>query len=132
MVFDRRVLKALMLSSVVSLWAGCWAAGDCHAYGGEQKKWPISIGSYADTVDGILVFYTFPPRPYIVLGYLEAKTAPVRRHTRFSFAARRAKDLGSDAIIGLNKDGQNKELAETFGSFSTRILPAAISSAPLK
>jgi hypothetical protein len=93
---------------------GC-AIGHYHAYVGTQKKWPTSAGSFADTVEGVPIFYNFPPRPYIVLGYLEAKTAPIRRHTRFSFAARRAKELGADAIIALNKDGENKGLAETFG-----------------
>jgi hypothetical protein len=110
-----RAPSVLALFCTVLCFVGCWAAGDYHAYVGEQKKWPTSAGSYTDTVDGIPVFYNFPPRPYVVLGYLEAKTAPIRRHTRFSFAARRAKDLGADAIIALNKDGQNKVLAETFG-----------------
>jgi hypothetical protein len=110
-----RAPSVLALFCVMLCLVGCWAAGDYHAYMGEQKKWPTSTGSYADTVEGVPIFYSFPPRPYVVLGYLEAKTAPIRRHTRFSFAARRAKDLGADAIIALNKDGQNKELAETFG-----------------
>lgn len=94
--------------------AGC-AIGHYHAYVGAQKKWPTSAGSFADTVEGVPIFYNFPPRPYFVLGYLDAKTAPIRRHTRFSFAARRAKELGADAIIALNKDGENRELAGTFG-----------------
>jgi hypothetical protein len=111
----RHAPSVLALLCTTLCFVGCWAAGDYHAFVGEQKRWPTSTGSYADTVDGIPVFYNFPPRPYVVLGYLEAKTAPIRRHTRFSFAARRAKDLGADAIIALNKDGQNKELSETFG-----------------
>src|ERR1700678_228702 len=108
----RHALAVLALFFTAICFVGCWAAGDYHAYVGEQKKGPTATGSYADTVDGIPVFYSFPPRPYVVLGYLEAKTAPIRRHTRFSFAARRAKDLGADAIIAMNKDGQNKELSE--------------------
>jgi hypothetical protein len=91
------------------------AIGDYHAYVGAQKTWPTSAGSYVDTVEGIPIFYGFPPRPYVVLGHLEAKTAPIRRHTRFSFAARRAKALGADAIIALNKEGEDEKVAKTFG-----------------
>lgn len=107
-------LALLALICTALAFAGC-AIGHYHTYVGAQKKWPTSAGTYADTVEGVPIFYSFPPRPYVVLGFLEAKTAPIRRHTRFSFAARRAKDLGADAIIALNKEGQNKELAETFG-----------------
>ena|ERR1700730_14300845 len=109
-----RTFSLLALICAGLCFASC-AIGHYHAYVGAQKKWPTSAGTYADTVEGVPIFYSFPPRPYVVLGFLEAKTAPIRRHTRFSFAARRAKDLGADAIIALNKEGQNKELAETFG-----------------
>jgi hypothetical protein len=109
-----RTLALLALICTALGFAGC-AIGHYHTYVGAQKKWPTSAGTYADTVEGVPIFYSFPPRPYVVLGFLEAKTAPIRRHTRFSFAARRAKELGADAIIALNKEGQNKELAETFG-----------------
>ena len=107
-------LFVLALSFVLLSVSGC-AIGHYHAYVGTQKHWPTASGSFADTVEGVPIFYNFPPRPYVVLGYLDAKTAPIRRHTRFSFAARRAKELGADAIIALNKEGENKELAETFG-----------------
>jgi hypothetical protein len=110
----RHASSVLTLLFTVLCFAGC-AIGHYHAYVGAQKKWPTSAGSFADTVEGVPIFYSFPPRPYFVLGYLEAKTAPIRRHTRFSFAARRAKELGADAIIALNKDGENRELAGTFG-----------------
>jgi hypothetical protein len=109
-----RAISLLALICAGLCFASC-AIGHYHAYVGAQKKWPTSSGSYADTVEGIPIFYNFPPRPYVVLGYLEAKTAPIRRNTRFSFAARRAKEIGADAIIALNKEGQNRELAETFG-----------------
>jgi hypothetical protein len=112
--FAWRGLALLALIGADLAFVSC-AIGHYHAYVGSQRNWPTSPGSFADTVEGIPIFYNFPPRPYVVLGYLEAKTAPVRRHTRFSFAARRAKEIGADAIIALNKEGQNRELAETFG-----------------
>jgi hypothetical protein len=112
-LFCRTLALLALICTALGL-AGC-AIGHYHPYVGAQRKWPTSAGTYADTVEGVPIFYSFPPRPYVVLGFLEAKTAPIRRHTRFSFAARRAKELGADAIIALNKEGQNKELAETFG-----------------
>jgi hypothetical protein len=83
-IFVRRSLSVRALCAAVLVFSGCWAVGDYHAYVGMQKTWPTSAGSYADTVDGIPVFYNFPPRPYVVLGYLDAKTAPIRRHSRLA------------------------------------------------
>lgn len=56
---------------------------------------------------------SYPNRPYNVIGYLDATTAPIRRRGVVAFAARRAKELGADAIIVL-AEGQ-----EYAGAFST-------------
>jgi hypothetical protein len=37
-----------------------------------------------------------------VIGYLDATTAPIRHRGAVAFAARRAKELGADAIIVLS------------------------------
>jgi hypothetical protein len=42
---------------------------------------------------------SYPDRPHSVIGYLDATTAPIRRRGVVAFAARRAKQLGADAII---------------------------------
>jgi hypothetical protein len=42
---------------------------------------------------------SYPDRPYSVIGYLDATTAPIRRRGVVAFAARRAKELGAGAII---------------------------------
>jgi hypothetical protein len=52
-------------------------------------------------------------RPYNVIGYLDATTAPIRRRGVVAFSARRAKELGADAIVVL-EEGQ-----EYAGSIST-------------
>ncbi len=55
----------------------------------------------------------YPNRPYNVVGYLDATTAPIRRRGVIEFAARRAKELGADAIIVLQ---QGTEYAGTVGT----------------
>jgi hypothetical protein len=68
-----------------------------------------------DTKFSVPVYYGPPPRPYIVIGYLEATTAPIRRRGVVSFSARRAKEMGGDAIIVLTK---GTEYAGTYSSSS--------------
>jgi hypothetical protein len=41
----------------------------------------------------------WPDRSYIVLGYLDATTAPIRRRGAVSFAVQRAKELRAEAIV---------------------------------
>jgi hypothetical protein len=48
-----------------------------------------------------------------VLGYLDATTAPVRRRGVVEFSARRAKEIGGDAII---VQSSGSEYAGTFSS----------------
>jgi hypothetical protein len=55
----------------------------------------------------------YPNRPYNIVGYLDATTAPIRRRGVVAFAARRAKELGADAIIVLQ---QGTEYAGTVGA----------------
>ena len=112
--FSKPILAGVMLLMAFS---GCgvgWATGDYKPYVGEQENWPVGKGAYSDSNTALPTFYGFPPYPYEVMGYLDATTAPSRRFYRIEFAAKRAKDIGADAIIVLNKDGPNQELANAF------------------
>jgi hypothetical protein len=102
------LLAALLLS-------GC-ARGDFTPYSGQQQNWPTQPGSFVSTKYVIPAYiYSWPDRPYIVLGYLDATTAPIRRRGAVSFAARRAKELGADAIIVMQ---QGQEYAGTISNSS--------------
>jgi hypothetical protein len=89
--FSPLLLAALVVS-------GC-AFGDFTPYAGQQQNWPTQPGSFVATQYVIPAYiHSWPDRPYTVLGYLEATTAPIRRRGAVSFAARRAKEFGADAI----------------------------------
>lgn len=113
-------LATLSLRSVLFaffLVSGC-AVGDWTPYAGRQQTWPTQPGSFVKTNWAVPVYInSWPDRPYTVLGYLTVETAPIRR--RFggpvAFAAKRAKDLGADAIIVMD---QGERYA---GSFSQSV-----------
>ena len=64
------------------------------------------------------LFYELPKSSHTVIGYLDATTAPNRRFGIVSFVARRAKELGADAVIILNKEGQPVGSVSTGSSFT--------------
>jgi hypothetical protein len=96
-----RTLLACLVVQILLL-SGC-AIAEFHPYAGQQQNWPTSPGAFVDSQYVVPTFYGYPSRPYNVIGYLDATTAPIRRFGVVSFAARRAKELGADAIIVLGK-----------------------------
>jgi hypothetical protein len=105
-------LAVLLASLLVS---GC-AIGDFTPYSGQQQNWPTQPGSFVTTKYIIPVYvHSWPNRPYNVLGYLDATTAPIRRRGAVSFAARRAKEFGADAIIVME---QGQEYAGSISNSS--------------
>jgi len=110
MHFRRFTIFATVLATLLS---GC-AWGDFTPYSGQQQNWPTQPGAFVNTTYAIPAYvYSYPSRPYNVIGYLDATTAPIRRRGVARFAAQRAKELGADAIIVV---GQGQEYA---GSIST-------------
>ena len=97
-------LIALLFATVIG---GC-AVADFTPYQGAQQNWPVSSGTFVDNKYAVPVFYGAPNRPYVVLGYLNAETAPVRsrRGAVVAFMARRAQELGGNGLIVL---GTNRE-----------------------
>jgi hypothetical protein len=117
------ILFAVVLS-------GC-AIGDFTPYSGQQQNWPTQPGAFVSTKYAIPAYiHSWPDRPYVVLGYLDATTAPIRRWAGgpVAFAAQRAKELGADAII---VEQQGQEYAgsfiqgdvDTYGSFQASSYP---------
>jgi hypothetical protein len=93
--------------------SGC-AVADFTTYSGQQQNWPTKPGSFVATQYAIPAYvHSYPDRPYNVIGYLDATTAPIRQRGVVAFAARRAKELGADAIIVL---AQGSEYAGTISS----------------
>ena len=107
--------RNVMLLACVFL-GGC-AIADFTPYSGAQQNWPVSSGTFVDNKYAVPVFYGAPNRPYVVLGYLNAETAPVRsrRGAVVAFMARRAQGLGGNGVIVL---GTNREYVGSVSSGS--------------
>jgi hypothetical protein len=104
----------LLFSSL--FYSGC-AIGDFTSYSGQQQNWPTQPGSFVATKYVIPAYiHSWPDRPYIVLGYLDATTAPIRKRGAVAFASRRAKELGADAIVVMQ---QGQEYAGSISTGST-------------
>jgi hypothetical protein len=108
-------LRSAIVTLTTLLFSGC-AIGDFTSYSGQQQNWPTQPGSFVSTNYVIPAYvHSWPDRPYVVLGYLDATTAPIRRRGVVAFAARRAKEFGADAIIVMQ---QGQEYAGSIGNGS--------------
>jgi len=67
----------------------------------------------------IPTYFGYPSRPYNVIGYLDATTAPIRHRGVVAFAARRAKELGADAIIVLSHGTEYAGTISTGSAFTS-------------
>jgi hypothetical protein len=97
------ILHSTLIAAAIitTLFSGC-AIADFTTYSGQQQNWPTQPGSFVATQYAIPVYiHSYPDKPYNVIGYLDATTAPIRQRGVVGFAARRAKELGADAIIVL-------------------------------
>jgi hypothetical protein len=60
-----------------------------------------------------------PQRPFNVIGYLDATTAPIRHRGVVAFAAWRAKELGADAIVALSHGTEHAQTISTCSAFTS-------------
>jgi hypothetical protein len=109
-------LAAAIITTLVS---GC-AIADFTTYSGQQQNWPTQPGSFVATQYAIPAYiHSYPDRPYNVIGYLDATTAPIRQRGVVGFAARRAKELGADAIIVLAQGSEYAGTVSTGNAFTS-------------
>jgi hypothetical protein len=112
----RLVIAAAIITSLVS---GC-AIADFTTYSGQQQNWPTQPGSFVATQYAVPAYlHSYPDRPYNVIGYLDATTAPIRQRGVVGFAARRAKELGADAIIVLAQGSEYAGTLTTGNAFTS-------------
>jgi len=83
------------------------------AYRGEQGAWPVSTGTTARSVDGMLVYENVPERPYEVLGSISTDNPYDNVDATLTAAVRRAREAGADAII-VTKNERTLESVSTF------------------
>lgn len=120
----------IVLALAFTLLSGCaWAK--YRGYEGSQQNWPRSPGTFVDREHAIPVYYGPPSRSYAVIGFIDATTAPIRRSGVVSFAARRAKENGADAIIVL-EEGSEYAGSYAFGSATTNSTYTGYSSSQAK
>src|SRR6266481_9511261 len=73
-LMKQMVRKTAALIAVSLLIFGCETYTEKYAqYEGQQRNWPVSTGTTVDTHEAVPVYYSAPPRPYIVMGDLAAK-----------------------------------------------------------
>ncbi len=113
----KAIPRLIALAGAAAL-AGC-AMADFTPYVGAQQNWPTASGAFVATQYAVPVYYGLPPRPYIVLGYLDATTAPIRQRGVVEFAARRAKEIGGDAIIVQSTGRQYVGTYSSGGAFTS-------------
>jgi hypothetical protein len=99
-------MKTILPLTLIALVLNGCAMADFTPYQGAQQNWPISPGTFVDTKYVVPVFYGPPPRPYRVLGYLSATTAPIRAAGTVEFMARRAREMGGNGLILISKGSQ--------------------------
>lgn len=112
----------LLFLFVPILLGGC-ATAHFRPYEGGQQNWPTSTGAIVERNHGVPAYFGYPPRPYRVIGSLDATTAPARRSGVVAFATRRAKELGGDAIIVRSESSEyagtyNTGSAQTYGTIN--------------
>ena len=112
----RRPLRFFLLAALVL--SGC-AVADFTPYSGGQQNWPTAPGAFVKTEYVLPAYLGYPNRPYNVFGYLDATTAPIRRRGFVAFAARRAKELGADAIIVLQQGAEYAGTLATANSYTS-------------
>jgi hypothetical protein len=119
---DIKLMKRLTIFA--SLLLSSCAIGDFTPYSGQQQNWPTQPGAFVSTKYVIPVYiHSYPDRPYIVLGYLDATTAPIRNWVGgpVSFAAQRAKELGRTPLSSFNRVSSTLEPIFTAKSMPTVI-----------
>ena len=69
----------IILAITATMLSGCaWAKFRAYE-GGQQEQWPTSQGAFVERNHAIPAYFSPPPRPYRVIGYIDATTAPIRR-----------------------------------------------------
>ncbi len=118
----RHIPSLLFYPVLAILLAGC-ATSDFKPYSGAQQDWPTAPGGFVENKYAVPAYYGPPPKPYEIIGYLDATTAPIRQRGVLKYAASRAKELGGDAIIVLHEGKEyvgthHSGSAHTTGRFS--------------
>jgi hypothetical protein len=79
------------------------AIGDFTSYSGQLQNWPTQPGSFVSTNYVIPAYvHSWPDRPYMLLGYLDATTAPIRRFSAPLF-------LGKAEVLAIKWKQGNRE-----------------------
>ena len=68
-------LVTFFIAAIAAALTGC-ATADFTPYVGAQQNWPTAGGAFVSNRYVVPAYYGLPPSPYVVLGYLDATTAP--------------------------------------------------------
>ena len=129
----KNIIKAIFnLLSIVIL-IGCTSSSGLRPYRGVQKEWKTSSGATPDNVGGILIYKTYPEKPYEIIGSIEVSGSQwqvgVITESQLQLekrilknAALEAKKYGGDAIFLSNQQNYLDRVANV-GSEGEQQIP---------
>lgn len=127
-------LKFISFSAIVIIaLLGCTSSSGLRPYRGVQKEWKTSSGATPDNVGGILIYKTYPEKPYEIIGSIEVSGSQwqvgVITESQLQLekrilknAALEAKKYGGDAIFLSNQQNYLDRVANV-GSEGEQQIP---------
>ena len=123
----------ILIASIVIIGSGCTSSSGLRPYRGVQKEWKTSSGATPDNVGGILIYKTYPEKPYEIIGSIEVSGSQwqvgVITESQLQLekrilknAALEAKKYGGDAIFLSNQQNYLDRVANV-GSEGEQQIP---------
>jgi hypothetical protein len=66
-----KIKTFLFCTAIVITSFGCTSSSGLRPYRGVQKEWKTSSGATPDNVGGVLIYRTYPEKPYEIIGSIE-------------------------------------------------------------
>jgi hypothetical protein len=128
-------MKTICFSIIASIClAGCTSSSGLRPYRGVQKQWRTSEGAIADNIEGVLVYKTYPEKPYEIIGSIEVSgsqwqiggitESQIQLEKRIlKNAALEAKKYGGDAIFISNQSQYLDRIANVGNDVNNHAIP---------
>lgn len=100
-----KLLPAFLGALFITILSGC-AYVQYTPYEGNDPSVPLSNGAFVNREYALPIYQGFPPRPYKVLGLIEASERAISYEGTYHAAVRVAKAKGADAVMILGKDSR--------------------------
>lgn len=128
-----KIEVTILIASIAIIKSGCTSSSGLRPYRGVQKEWKTSSGATPDNYGGVLVYRTYPEKPYEIIGSIEVAgsqwqvggltESQIQLERRIlKNAATEAKKYGADAIFISNQQNYLDRVANV-GSEGEQQIP---------